>query len=236
MFCVHCGAEGAAVFCPACGRRQSAEDSRPASKAQPQLHDPDADDGILEALVVESDSFQYETLLADAEARERIAAAGRVAPQGVTSEDLLAVFDAVSPIGISLGKLTTAIVPIYDKLGIKTSRHSQGIFDAPPRCVMLAVLCTLAAKGMVVAKVHQDTDKCSLIADIPPGLITNRGQMAILIAAHDAYVQVSFATTISGQWYDWGKSERMMDDLFASIRADLTDQQHGQEPRYRRVA
>lgn len=236
MFCVHCGAEGAARFCPACGRRQSLADSETTTTARPQLHQPEADETIVEALLVESDSIRYEEILADAQARERIATAGRGAIQGVTSEDLLAVFDAVSPIGISLGKLTTAIMPIYDKLGIKTSRHSQAIFDAPPRSVMLAVLCTLAAKGMVVKEVHQDVDKCSLITDIPPGLITNRGQMVVLIAVTEQYVQVSFATTISGQWYDWGKSERMMDDLFASIRADLTDQHHGQQPKFRRVA
>ncbi len=232
MFCVHCGAEGAATFCPLCGLHQQATDR----SMPPQLESGYGDEEIVEALVAWPESIQYETLLGDSEVRERIAAAARHATAGVTGEDLLAVFDAVSPIGFSLGKLTTAILPIYDKLGIKTQRQSQGIFDAAPGRVMLAVLCTLAAKSLVIAEVHQDADRCSLIADIPSGLITNRGQLAILIEMNQKYVQLSLATTISGQWYDWGKSQRMMDELFSAVHADLTEQQRGQAPRYRRVA
>jgi hypothetical protein len=182
------------------------------------------------------ESIHYETVLAHAEPRERILVAGRGATEGVTGDDFLAVFDAVSPIGFSLGKLTNAILPIYEKLGIKTDRESQAIFDAPPGRVMLAVLCTMAAKSLAIADVRQDSSQCSLSAKIPSGLITNRGKLHVLISVQELHVRVSLATSISGQWYDFGKSKRLIDEMFDSIHRDLTSQQAGLSPRYRRVA
>lgn len=213
MYCVHCGAEGAVSFCASCGQRQRADaidkDQAVANSSVSESLSTDSASPILAIVVSEAnwtESIQYETVLAQIEARDRISAAGRSAVEGVTSEDLLAVFDAVSPIGFSLGKFTNAILPIYDKLGIKTGHESKGIFDAPPGRVMLAVLCTLAAKSLTITDVHQDPGKCSLSAEIPSGLITNRGKLNILIEVHQMFVSVSLATTISGQWYDWGRS------------------------------
>ena len=154
----------------------------------------------------------------------------------MTGDDLLAVFDAISPIGFSLGKFTHAILPIDDKRGIKTGHQSQGIFDSPPGRVILAVLCTLAGESLAIASVHQDPDTCSLSADIPSGLITNRGELHILIAVHELYVSMSLAATISGQWYDWGKSKRLADEIFSAVHGDLTNQQSGRPPQDRRVA
>jgi hypothetical protein len=162
--------------------------------------------------------------------------AGRTAVEGVTGDDLLAIFDAISPIGFSLGKFTHAILPVYDKLGIKTGLQSQAVFEAPPGRVMLAVLCTLAAKSLTIANVHQDPVNCSLSAEIPSGLFTNRGKLHILIEVHETHVSLSLSTTISGQWYDWGKSKRMIDEIHQAVHRDLTSQQSGRPPRYRRIA
>ena len=245
MYCVHCGAQGAVAFCPDCGQRQKpdvASDQRESNRLQAiacdeHVHEPIPILAIpAQPVVCWTDSIQYEIVLANPEARKRIAAAGRTAVEGVTGEDLLAVFDAVSPIGFSLGKLTHAILPIYDKLGIKTGHASQGIYDAPSGRVMLAVLCTLAAKSLTIADVHQDPEKCSLTAEIPSGLITNRGKLHSLIEVHELYISVSLAITISGQWYDWGKSKRMINEIYSSVYGDLTNQQSGRAPQYRRVA
>ena len=248
MYCIHCGAEGAATFCATCGQRQITV-SKPDLDAMAE--NVIVAEEVLEASEVVSltdsssalpvseswtDSIQYQTILSHPVSREYLAAAGQRATKQVTGEDLLAVFDAVSPIGISLGKLSHAILPIYDKLGIKTGCESQAIFDAAPGRVMLAVLCTLATKSLAVTEVGQDTDKCSLLTEIPWGFITNRGSLNVLISAHDRYVEVSLTTTISGQWYDFGRSKRLSDQIFEAIHADLTRQQQGRPPRYRRVA
>lgn len=243
MYCIHCGADSVATFCAVCGRRQLVDGQLPAESNADHCDPPDSNAGsansaepVIEASICWTDSIQYETVLASPEPRERIAAAGRGANQGVTGDDLLAVFDAVSPIGISLGKLTNAILPIYDKLGIKTDRQSQAVFDAAPGRVLLATMCTLAEKSLTIVDVRQDTHECALTAEIPSGLITNRGKLHAVITVHEQYVQVSLATTISGQWYDFGKSKRLIDDMFQSIYNDVTSQQSGNSPRYRRVA
>lgn len=243
MYCIHCGADNAATFCAACGQRQSVDskvhfesDVVEADVSNSEPSSSSSDGSTAQSSICWTESIQYETVLASPEPRERILAAGRRASKGVTGDDLLAVFDAVSPIGFSLGKFTNAILPIYDKLGIKTDRESQAIFDAPPGRVMLAALCTLAAKSLAIADVCQDPGKCSLSAEIPSGLITNRGKLHVLISVHDLYVRVSLATTISGQWYDFGKSKRLIDEMFEAIQGDLTSQQSGRPSKYRRVA
>ncbi|TWU57640.1 hypothetical protein [Rubripirellula reticaptiva] len=242
MFCVHCGADGAAKFCSACGKNQS-----PASLSGDPGGIFSSDDQLLveneivEAVLVDesadwTNSIHYQTVLDHPVARARIAASAKIAKPGVTGEDLLEVFDAVSPIGFSLGKFTKAILPIYDKLGIKMDRQTQGVFDTSPGRLMLAVLCTIASKAWVIDEVHQSIDQCSLSTELPSGLITNRGRLHVLIEACDGYCRITFNATISGQLYDWGKSNRLMSDMFSDICADLTDQQSGQRPQYRRIA
>ena len=218
MYCVHCGAEGAAAFCAECGQRQDpivGKDDSPTESV----------DAIIEAVMHWTESIQYETVLGNPDARNRIAFVARDTQQGITGEDLLAVFDAVSPVGVSLVKLSKLIVPICDKLGIKTDRQAQHAFVAPPGRVLLATLCAMASKSLVIAEVRQDVEKCYLSAEIPATLITHCGKLQILLEVRDGYVQVSLATTISAQWYDWGKSTRLIREIFAAIDNDLRDQQ-----------
>lgn len=240
MYCVHCGAEGAATYCAVCGQRQEVERQVPPEANLGQTDTSDVgsctEASELRPPVCWTKSLQYNDVLASPEPRERIAAASRGASQGVTGEDLLAVFDAVSPIGFSLGKLTNAVLPIYDKLGIRIDRESQALFDAPPGRVILAVLCTLAARSLAIADVRQDANRCALLADLPWGLMTNPGKLHVLVMADDPCVRVSLATRISGQWYDFGKSQRLIDELFDAIQGDLTSQQSGRLSPYRRVA
>ena len=240
MYCIHCGAEGAATFCARCGRPQHDDKSLKtnphglpgeAVDREPSQRDPEGQD-----MLGWTRSIQYETVLASPEARRRIAAAGRGASKGVTGDDLLAIFDAVSPIGFSLEKLTHAILPIYDRLGIKTDREVHKIFNAPPGRVMLAVICALAAKALAIADVCQDATRCSFSAAIPAGLITNRGKLHVLMSVEEQGIRVSIAATISGQWYDFGKSQGLIDEMFASVQTNLTDQQLEHPEKDQRVA
>lgn len=93
-----------------------------------------------------------------------------------TGDDLLAVFDAVSNVGFSLEKLSKAIVPISDKLGI------------------------------------------------------------IMLSEREGVVQAEISASISGQWYDWGKSQALIDAVCTNISRDLADQQTGKPPHVAKVA
>ncbi|TWU45851.1 hypothetical protein Q31b_10270 [Novipirellula aureliae] len=220
MYCFQCGAAGAVAFCPACGQDQLASRRSVANETNT-------------ASIHWTDSIDYETIIAHPDVRSRLGAIRPCGMRGLSGEDLLSIFDAVSPIGFSLGKLTTAILPIYDKLGIKTDYQSEALCDAPTGRVMLAVLSSLAIKSLAIAEVQQGETQCLLISDIPAGLITNRGRMNILLEKENALVRVSMASTISAQWYDWGKSKNLQQSLFDEIRRELLDQGFGQEPAQR---
>lgn len=171
--------------------------------------------------------LNYETLLNVPIARARIAASGRGASIGLTSQDLLAIFDAVSPVGISLEKLNTALMPIYDKLGIKTLRWAQDRFVAPPGRVLLALLCVMARESLVITEVQQDMDFCQLAVDIPSSLLTNPGQLFVALQADPSGVYLEMRTRIPGQLVDFGKSKRLIQTIHTGIATDLQHQLSG---------
>ncbi len=171
--------------------------------------------------------LNYETLLSIPAARARIAASSRGASIGLTSQDLLAIFDAVSPVGISLEKLNTVLLPIYDKLGLKTLRWAQDRFAAPPGRVLLALLCVLARESLMVTEVQQDVDLCQMAVDIPSSLVTNPGQLFVVLQADSSGVYLEMRTSIPGQLVDFGKSKRLIQTILTGIAADLQSQLSG---------
>lgn len=208
MYCFRCGAPDVGAFCPACGQNQSA-----ASRGAPER----PAEPVVEATLAWSDSLNYELVIADAEVRQHLSAVQPSGLRGVSGDDLLKVFDAVSPIGFSLGKLSSAVLPIYDKLGIKTQHQSEAKFHTPAGRLMLAALSSLAHKSLTIDAVEQGTNQCLLISKIPSGLITNRGQLSILLERQGPAVRVVMSTTLSAQLYDWGKSKRLQQELFELI-------------------
>ncbi len=212
-YCVHCGADGALAFCSRCGQSQASDSANSEPSALPM------GDWIT--------SIHYEQLLTHPEPRQRIAAASRGAREGITSENLLAVFDAVNPTGISFEKLAQAVVPICDKMGLHTGHQSQCAYNAPPGRLFVATLCTLAANALVVDQVDQQATQCALVATIPSGWITNRGKLHVLVEDRQRYTELSLGVRIAGQWYDWGKSKRMISAIFSAVDADLADQDAG---------
>lgn len=246
MYCVHCGVAGAANFCASCGQSQGSIPTPPkphlteASDVSltivPRGHSDADPTQQLDRELDWTSSLDYESILNQAHARDRIAAASRRASPSVTGDDILEVFDAVSPIGFSLGKFTKAILPIYEKLGFKTDRRAQCLYDTPPGRLMLATLCSIASHALTIDEVQQASQKCSLSTEIPSSLYTNRGRLNILIEDCQTYCQITMTTRISGQWYDWGKSNRLANNILDAVLADLSDQQRGQCPQFRRVA
>jgi hypothetical protein len=167
-------------------------------------------------------SLDYETVLHTAVPRERIAMATRRVKAGVGGEDLLKLFDKVSPYGIPLAKLNNAVLPIYEKLGIKTGQQFSLSFNAPAGHVMLALLCALAERGLGISDVQQAVDRCTLVAEVPLGFITNRGRLMINLQSQvSGQIELAIATEILGQVFDWGRSKRLSDELSAAIHREL---------------
>ncbi len=239
MYCVHCGASGAIAFCATCGKRQpTASDNESTTHSDPV-------ETIIDAMLVDVDqhdagadwvdSLDYELVLRQDCVRQRLAAAGRDAPAGLTSDDLLSIFDAVSPIGISLGKLNEALLPIYDKMGLKVQRTAMVLFAAPAGRVLAAALSAMASLSLEIKEVRQQPDACACIAKIPSGLMTQKGELMISIQRGE-HIEVRVGSKIAGQLYDWGRSTRLIDQLIVEVSRDLNEQSPGKRTAFRRVA
>jgi hypothetical protein len=87
-----------------------------------------------------------------------------------------------------------------------------------------------------INEVQQSSQACCLNAKIPSGIITNGGLLRIVLTQLTGAVQVDISATISGQWYDWGKSQGLIEALCKIVSRDLNDQQTGQPPRLGQVA
>jgi len=87
--------------------------------------------------------------------------------------------------------------------------------------VLLATLCALAASGLEISEAHQQYNECGLVAKIPYSLYTNPGQLLASLRVIEGSVMVQLEARISGQYYDWGKSKRMIAHLLQAIRNDL---------------
>jgi hypothetical protein len=91
--------------------------------------------------------------------------------------------------------------------------QTQAIWQFDAGRVLLATLCSLAFKSLEVTDVQHEKDSCLLSTKIPIGIITNPGKVAIKIETNSGWVRATMSVTISGQWYDWGKSKRLLEDL-----------------------
>jgi hypothetical protein len=232
MYCVQCGAGGAARFCRECGKSQSLD----IQDGSTVFVEPNT--AVSKASLTDdwAQGLDYHRLLEFDEPRKRLVAASKRSKSGVTGDDVLAIFEAVSPSKISWSKLTHAIVPFVDKLGIRTSNRTQADWQAPAGRVLLAYLCTLASHSLEVTEVQQEEDSCILSAKIPLGIITNSGKVTTKLETQSGWVRATMVVTISGQFYDWGRSKRLLEDFLAGINADLMEQDASGKAKLRRVA
>ncbi|MEM9826259.1 MAG: hypothetical protein AAF958_06705 [Planctomycetota bacterium] len=220
MLCIHCGADDAGKFCPACGRRQT----------EPPTAAEDAGFELLPETKPGDDwtrSLHFRQLLETPEPRRHIARAVSDAPQRLTAEDLLRVFDAVAPVQVSLTKLTDAILPVVDKLGIATQRSLHLAIDAPPGRVLLASLAGMGFRGIRVHSVQQSVDRCEVSGDVPSTVWTNPGTLTCVVSRTPS-ITWHATLRIRGQWYDWGKGQNYLDSLARGLIADVTEQMGGQ--------
>lgn len=216
MFCSECGTAADGKFCFHCGAKMTAGE---ALRLVSQEHDEDI---IPMAEIVAVDwtmETNYRSLLQHAEVRDRIAMASQNYREQLSGEDVLALFDAFSPTGVPLEKVCRLIAPLYDKMGIRTGKQARVAFTLPPGRILLGVLCALAGAGQKITSVEQATDGCVLNATIPSNIWSLAGELMVSVHAEKRQTVVEAVTKIPGQLYDWGKSQRLLDQLMLQSRA-----------------
>jgi hypothetical protein len=203
MFCVNCGLKLNGQFCANCGTQA-------------------ATPGETRELLPLGDwqhEVRYAVLLRFPEVRDRLAAVPEAA-KGFTAEDWLDLGEKVfKPLGpVSVKTLTSIVVPLYAKMGIKTGKTRTEVLADPPGQVMVELLCALARHGMPLEKVHQGDAGCVFEAKLPSDFWSFEGKLVISVERIGAETKVEAATNIPGQRYDWGKSARCLETLFGDLR------------------
>lgn len=206
MFCSECGAKAKGKFCSACGHKLT--DDAPAVASPP---------------IDWSDIIDYETLLKIPDVRERIVRAGAQAKKSITGEEFLEMY------GSALGKLAGLPIPLpmtkiahftqstYAKMGVQTGKSRSEFLARPAGTVLVSVLCSLARHGRVLRAAQQCADGCVLIAALPSDLFALEGDLIISVSRTRGGTQVEAQTQIKGQLFDWGKSTRCLNAMFAEL-------------------
>jgi hypothetical protein len=68
--------------------------------------------------------------------------------------------------------------------------------------------------------VAQSADGCLLEAALPSDLFSLSGQLLVGVRRAAAATEVNAVTHIGGQFFDWGKSTRCIDQLFHDLERD----------------
>lgn len=163
----------------------------------------------------------YHQLLTYPEVRDQIANAMRQHKPQISSREIAALVDAVVPTGVSIEKLTVALVPIYERMGFKTGKTIERELNAPPGLVLVGTLCALAVAGSEVSEVQQAGDGCALTASLPSSMWTNQGKWLIAIQRRQRHTWLQASTYIPGQLFDFGHSRRLLEQFCAHLETQV---------------
>lgn len=206
MYCHHCGVKASGNFCSSCGAR---------------LASPETPAPSLPLSVAWEDEVRYDLLIQCPGVRERLARHAAQARKGLSGEAFLQICDKLfEPIaGIPVAKVASIAAPILDRAGIRTGKTRKEVLPRRLGEVLVAALCSLAQHGQALKQVHQGEDGCVLEAAIPSDVWSFEGKLILSVQRRQEQTRVEAATTIPGQLFDWGKSTRCLERLFADLES-----------------
>ncbi len=228
MYCTNCGTKARGRFCAECGQKIDPDDNAPiavstSSSTQVQavaatvqvldMPDPDWDEEV-----------DYRTLLEFPAVRERIEQAASEAKKGLSAEEFLGwaekAFGTIHGVPVPLTKVIAIATPMFERMGIHTGKSRTEILASPVAKLIVAALCSFARNSQQIKHVHQGSDGCVFEVSVPSSIWTMESRMIVTVRRHDLQTEVSAQTTVPGQMYDWGKSQKWLDTLFDELASD----------------
>jgi len=208
MYCSDCGVKAHGRFCWSCGAPLE-----PNGSSEPLE--------VVELVDVPwTQLINYESLIRVPDVRDRIARHAAQAKSKFSGEDFLECCDKVmSPLtgGVPLTIIAKVAQPLSEKLGLKTGKTRCERFADPPGKILAALLCSLAQNSQTIGHVIQSPRSCTIEAAIPSDIWSLKGNLAVEVRIESQTTFLEAGLTIPGQLYDWGKSQRALDRLFADI-------------------
>ncbi len=218
MFCSECGTPAKGKFCGQCGQSLA-----PAAAGAVTAAGAVAAAAVLPDAVDWTHCADVEALLRIPELRERVQRYANMATKGMSGEDWLNAIGklAGSPVPLSaLAGLAGVVQSFYAKLGVGTGKTRTETLPLPVGRVLIGVLCSLARRGRKMIGVQRGEAGCVLIAELPFDLFAMAGTLHLAVRQVAAGTQLEIAAKIPGQYFDWGKSRRCLDETFEDLRVD----------------
>ncbi|MBX3427298.1 MAG: hypothetical protein KF688_16590 [Pirellulales bacterium] len=206
MYCTECGTAVAGKFCGQCGTRVAGGAA--------------GSTGATDAAIDWTQTCDYETLIAHPAVRERVTRSAVNVAKRMSGEDFLGLCESMLggfvP-GVPLGAIAKLTQPLHVKLGFKTGKTRRIDVPLPIGVAIVESLCWLARSGRNLTGVRQLADGCVLDAELPSDMFAFAGTLTLTIVRTPTGASVEGVTAIPGQWYDWGKSDRCLDDLVSTL-------------------
>jgi hypothetical protein len=212
MYCSECGQEASGKFCWSCGQPLK-QLGVPAVTISDSVE-------LVPVPVDWSNLTDCQVLLAISEVRERIAHHAAQCKKKLSGEEFLECCDKFAGVltgGVPLTLIAKISQPISERLGLKTGKLRREELSERPGNVLVGLLCTLAQNGQEIRDIQQLNGGCVLQAAIPSDIWSLKGDLLLTVLAEKRATIVEASTTIPGQVYDWGKSNRLLDRLFAEL-------------------
>lgn len=166
------------------------------------------------------DEVNYRALVKMPEVRELIDRCASLSRKKMTGEELLQLAEKIMPTGVPLDKVMSLFQPLATQMGIGTGQERVERIQAPVGRVLVRVLCSLARHGQTLRHIRQGSDGCALEASLPSDIWALEGLLGITVVRRGGWTDVGAATKVGGQWFDWGKSRRCLDQLFTDLQQD----------------
>lgn len=214
MFCSHCGVQASGNFCYQCGSRLSAGE---------QLVVAEEDTLVPAELDWRVDPI-FENVVSVKEVRAVIASSAKQASPGLSGEQWMDIADKVIPIGVSYSGLAAIAQPMWASLGVRTGKELTELLPVPIGVAVVRAMCSLARHQQTVEEVQQHDDGCTITAELPSSVWALKGELKVRLAQHGDHTQLTAATNIPGQAFDWGKSQRCLQQLLGEMRIDVETQ------------
>jgi hypothetical protein len=164
--------------------------------------------------------IHYAALMEAPQVREWIDREARQSRAPISGEQILKVYDSVMQLGVPMEKVAAFINPLYASWGVKTGKQRVQVVPAGPGRTILRLLCSLARRGQKLRAVRQADDACGFEAALPSDLFSFEGDLLVYVRRHGPHSTVEAATNIPGTFFDWGKSNRCLERLYADLASD----------------